>query len=102
MDWSTLPDLAAVTLLVCAFASVARHSHTAVSGLWQTGWILIALHFAAFIFLPTPGLWGIVAVDVGTAALAGAGVLFMYASIPYRKDRSTVGMLFILLGINTG
>lgn len=101
MDWSTLPDLAVVALLVCAFASVARHSHTAVSGLWQTGWILIALHFAAFIFLPTPGFWGIVAVDVGTTALAGAGILFMYASIPYSKSRSTVGMLFIMLGVNT-
>jgi hypothetical protein len=101
LDWSTLPDLAVVALLVCAFASVARHSHTAVSGLWQTGWILIALHFAAFIFLPTPGFWGIVAVDVGTTALAGAGILFMYASIPYSKSRSTVGMLFIMLGVNT-
>jgi len=52
-------------------------------------------------FLPAPGFWGILAVDVGMAALAGAGILFMYASIPYRKDRSSCGMLFILLGTNT-
>lgn len=101
MDWSKVPDLAAVALLTCAFASVARRGQTPFSGLWLTGWILIALHFAAFIFLAAPGLWGILAADIGLAALTGAGVLFMYASVPYRRQHSSKWMLLALLVTNT-
>ena len=69
MDWTKLPDLAAVALLTCAFASVARRGQTPVSGLSLTGWVMIALHFVAFIFVPAPGVWGILAQDIGLAAL---------------------------------
>ena len=101
MDWTKLPDMAAVALLACAFASVARRGQTPFSGLWLTGWMLIVLHFAAFIFLPAPGAWGILAADIGLASLICAGVLFMYASVPYRSERSSQSMLLALLVINT-
>lgn len=100
LDWSKLPDLAAVALLTCAFASVARREQTSFSGLWLTGWIAIAAHFAAFIFLPLPGIAGLVAADIGLAALTTAGVLFMYASVPYRNENSSRWMLYSLLGSN--
>jgi diguanylate cyclase (GGDEF)-like protein len=101
MDWSKLPDLGAVTLLACAFAAVARRSHASVSGLWLTGWVMIVLHFAAQIFLPVGGSWGTAAVFIGLAALACAGILFMWASIPYRNQRSSICMLALLLATNT-
>ncbi len=101
LDWSKLPDLAAVLLLTCAFASVARRGKSPVSKFWLAGWILIALHFAAFIFLDSPGIGGIIAGDIGLAALADAGVLFMYASVPYRGEFSSKLMLLSLLGTNT-
>jgi diguanylate cyclase (GGDEF)-like protein len=101
LDWTKLPDIAAVALLACAFASVARRGQAPFSGIWLTGWILIALHFAAFIFLPAPGAWGILAADVGLASLACAGVLFMYASVPYRQKRSSQSILVALLATNT-
>lgn len=101
LDWSKLPDLAAVTLLTCAFASVARRGQAKFSAIWLTGWLLIALHFAAFIFLASPGAWGILAGDIGLASLTGAGVLFMYASVPYRRKLSSKWMLLSLLVINT-
>ncbi len=100
MDWSKLPDLAAVAVLTCAFASVARRGQTTASRHWLTGWVLIALHFAAFIFLPAPGIWGILALDIGLAALTSAGVLFMWASVPYRTERSSRWMLFSVLFTN--
>lgn len=93
--------MAAVALLACAFASVARRGQTLFSGIWLTGWMLIVLHFAAFIFLPAPGVWGILAADIGLASLICAGVLFMYASVPYRNKRSSRFMLFALLATNT-
>jgi diguanylate cyclase (GGDEF)-like protein len=62
---------------------------------------LIAVHFAAFIFAPAPGIWGIVANEIGLASLTSAGVLFMWASVPYRAERSSHWMLISLLTTNT-
>lgn len=101
VDWSKLPDLAAVAALTCAFASVARRGQTSTSRHWLTGWVLIAVHFAAFIFLPAPGFWGVLAADLGMASLAAAGILFMWASVPYRIERSSQWMLAVLLITNT-
>lgn len=101
MDWSQVPDLAAILLLASAFASLARQGRSSVSALWLTGWLLIALHFAAFVFLPIPGRWGDVAQFVGLAALADAGVLFMYSAVPYREQQSTRFMLLALLASTT-
>jgi diguanylate cyclase len=101
VDWSKLPDLAAVAALTCAFASVARQGQTSTSRHWLMGWVLIAVHFAAFIFLPTSGFWGTLAADIGLASLAAAGVIFMWASVPYRIERSSQWMLGSLLTTNT-
>ncbi|HTB96661.1 MAG TPA: GGDEF domain-containing protein [Terracidiphilus sp.] len=101
MDWSKLPDLVAVVLLTGAFASAARRGETPVSGLWLTGWILISVHFAASMVAPFPGRVGTIATDLGLASLVDAGVLFMYASVPYRRERSSQWMLASLLVINT-
>lgn len=101
VDWSKLPDLSAVALLAWAFASVSRRSQTPVSGLWLTGWLMIALHFGAFMFLQVPGRWGLIATFVGLAALVWAGVLFMWASVPYRTEPSSQFMLAAMLATNT-
>jgi diguanylate cyclase (GGDEF)-like protein len=100
VDWSKIPDIIAVTLLAWAFASVARRSYSRVSGSWLTGWLLIVVHFTAFMFLPAPGVWGLLATLVGLVSLAWAGVLFMWASVPYRNEGSSKHMLFALLGAN--
>jgi diguanylate cyclase (GGDEF)-like protein len=97
VDWGKLPDLGAVALLTTAFATVARRSQTAVSSLWLTGWIMIAIHFAALLFAPMPGAIGSIAVFIGLAALTWAGVLFMLASVSYRKESSKRWMVAALL-----
>jgi len=100
LNWSGIPDVAAVALLICAFASVARHSHTPASGLWLTGWLMILLHFAAGLFTSAPGIWGNLAFVLLSASLAWAGVLFMHASIPHHKDVSSLWMLWSLWASN--
>jgi diguanylate cyclase (GGDEF)-like protein len=102
VDWSKLPDLGAVGLLTIAFASVARHGRKSVSAIWLTGWLLIAIHFAAFMFLGAPGNWASLASFIGLTALACAGVLFMWAAVPHRKrQRSSQWMLAVLLATYT-
>jgi diguanylate cyclase len=101
VSWSTLPDLGAVTLLTLAFGSVARRGQTTISRLWLTGWIMIALHFAALIFAGATGVWGIIASVIAYAALACGGILFMWACVPYRSRTSSRGMLTTLLATNT-
>lgn len=101
MDWGKIPDVGAVALLTCAFASVARRGFTAISGLWLLGWLLIELHFTAFLFDNEPGGAGVFATFVGLAALAWAGVIFMWACVPYRDRLSNRIMLYILLSTNT-
>lgn len=101
VDWSKLPDLAAVAALTCAFASVARRGQTSASRHWLTGWVLIALNFAANIFQPAPGVWGILAQDLASTSLAAAGILFMWASVPYRIERSSQWLLAALLVTNS-
>jgi diguanylate cyclase (GGDEF)-like protein len=100
VDWSKLPDLAAVAALTCAFASVARRGQTTASRHWLSGWVLIAVHFAALIFSPLPGFWGMVASDISMIALISAGVLFMWASVPYRAESSSLWMLIAVLSTN--
>jgi diguanylate cyclase (GGDEF)-like protein len=101
LDLSKIPDLVAVALLTLAFFSVARHGRTSFSTVWLVGWLMIVLHFAAFLFLPAPDILGIAAPILGAEALAWAGILFMWASVPYRSRISSRGMLAAILTANT-
>lgn len=101
MDWSKLPGLAAVALLTCAFASVAHRGRSAVSGIWLTGWLLIDLHFATFLFQFPNGFIADLMTLVGYASLVWAGFMFMWACVPYRDRLSSRLMLAVLLGANT-
>lgn len=97
MDWSKIPDVAAVALLTLAFFSVARFGRTSAAGLWLIGWLMIVLHFVAYMLLQAPGIWGMASTVAGTCALIWAGVLFMWASVPYRNQPSSRWMLAALL-----
>jgi diguanylate cyclase (GGDEF)-like protein len=100
LNWSELPDLAAVCLLTGAFASVAKRNQTHVSKVWLIGWVMIALHFGAFLFLNLPGVWATVAMIAGLVSLTWAGLLFMWASVPYRKESSSRHILIGLMAVN--
>ena len=100
VDWSKLPDLAAVGLLTSAFASVSRHGQAAFSRLWLVGWVMIMLHFGAFLFITAPGHWGDLAGFVGLTSLAWAGMLFTWASVPYRRQNSSLSIFIALLAVS--
>jgi diguanylate cyclase (GGDEF)-like protein len=102
LNWSALPDLAAVGLLTGAFASVAKRNQTDNSDGWLIGWLMIALHFAASFFQSLPGAAGEWAQLISMVALVWSGILFMWASVPYRKRQSSSRLiLFSLLTVST-
>jgi len=101
MNWTELPDLAAVGLLAGAFASVARRNQNHVSKIWLTGWLMIAVHFAALLFILVPGPIGNLCGIIGLSALTWAGLLFMWAAVPYRDESSSRSILAALLIANT-
>lgn len=100
MDWGKLPDLAAVILFASAFASVARRSRTPVSKFWLTGWLMIALHFAAALFASVSGETGAIASFLNLSSLVWAGMLFNWAAEPGRTKRSSLWILIALMGAN--
>jgi diguanylate cyclase (GGDEF)-like protein len=65
------------------------------------GWLMILLHSASRVFMSAPGIWGMLDYIVLSSSLTWAGVMFMYASIPYREDRSSRWMLGSLSAANT-
>ena len=101
MNWSNLPDIAAVGLLVCAFASMARRTPTPVSGMWLTGWMMILLHFLSSFARLAPGVWEALASVLTLSSLVWAGVLFQSAVLPFGSKHSSPWMRAILLTTNT-
>lgn len=101
MDWTTLPDLVCVTLLICAFASISRNSHTQQTKIWLIGWVLIATHFGMAMFANLPGFAGDLGAWTDLSALNAAGMLFVWAAVPYRQKVSSRWMLTVLLGSGT-
>jgi diguanylate cyclase (GGDEF)-like protein len=101
VDWSKLPDIIAVGLLAWAFVSVARKSPTRVSTHWLTAWLLIVLHFFAFMFTSLPAPFGPFATFAGILTLIWAAILFMRATAPYRHENSSILMLIVILSTYT-
>jgi diguanylate cyclase (GGDEF)-like protein len=101
MNWNVLPDLCAVALLTCAFASTVRRSQAKTARLWLGGWLLVAAHFASSLFLHYPGIVGTAGLYTGTITLVIAGVIFQTAVIPYKEEPSRRWMTLLLAAMNT-
>ena len=101
MDWSRIPNVVVIALLLCAFASLERHSPTPSSRLWLSGWLMVLLHFIAAIFQHLPGIWGPLAFITQAALFAGAGFLYIYAAIPDHRQASCRWMLGSLMAVST-
>jgi diguanylate cyclase (GGDEF)-like protein len=71
------------------------------AGIWLTGWLMIVVHFASSIFLLFPGTGGSLATFIGLASLAWAGILFMWAMVPNRKEISSIWMVASILVAHT-
>ncbi|MGD0097646.1 MAG: GGDEF domain-containing protein [Terracidiphilus sp.] len=100
MNWRVLPDIAAITLLICAFASTARRHYSAAARVWLIGWLMIAVHFIALLFAKVPGSIGLLGATVSLISLVSAGELFKTSIIPFRSETSSRWMTGLLLAVN--
>lgn len=77
---------------------MARRNQNGEANGWLIGWLMIALHFAACLFQNIDGPVGDWAQLISMVALGWSGILFMWASVPYRRQQpSSRWMLFGLL-----
>lgn len=95
MDWSKIPDILAIASLACAFASILRHNRTPAHRLWLVGWSMIVLHFLAFMAASLSNIIGTLGTMVGLIMLVGAGLCFMWATVPSETGVSSRRMACI-------
>jgi diguanylate cyclase (GGDEF)-like protein len=77
MNFSVLPNLIALAILVAVFRAILRQGTAERLHLWLAGWILVLLHFGAQFLDPGQGTWSQVAIAISLDALILAGVAFL-------------------------
>lgn len=77
MNFSTLPNLVALAILVAVFRAILRQATNERLHLWLAGWILVLLHFAAQFASVGDGTWSRVATAISLDALLLAAVAFL-------------------------
>ncbi len=80
LDYSSLPDLLALTVLVFVFWSILRTRAGTQLHAWLLGWIFILLHFAVNLFGGRPGNLQTFVHCVSAIMLDLAGAAFIYAA----------------------
>ncbi len=77
MNFSLLPNLIALTILVAVFRAILRQGTTERLHLWLAGWILVLLHFAAQFPKVGDGTWGRIAAAASLDTLELASIAFL-------------------------
>jgi diguanylate cyclase (GGDEF)-like protein len=77
MNFSVLPNLVALAILVAVFRAILRQGTTERLHLWLAGWILVLVHFTAQFLDTGHGTWSRVAIVTSLDALILAGVAFL-------------------------
>jgi hypothetical protein len=101
MNYSTLPSLIALAILVAVFRSIMHHSGIERQRLWLIGWVLVLLHFVALFADPGSGRWHrwMLAVILGSLELAGIAFLVSFARVA--TDRRRRRILATVLGASS-
>ncbi len=77
MNFSVLPNLIALAILVAVFRAILRQGTTQRLHLWLAGWFLVLMHFAAQFLDTGRGVWSQVATTISLDALILASVAFL-------------------------
>lgn len=80
LDYTSLPDLLALALLVFVFWSILRRRVGGQLRVWLMGWIFVVLHFLVLLFAGKAGSVQTVAWVLSYLFLELAGAAFIYAA----------------------
>ena len=89
MNFAVLPNLVALAVLVAVFWAISRKATSQQVQLWLLGWILVLVHFAATVPVPTGEIWSRLTtiLAVGSLILASTMFLISVASIAVNRRR---------------
>jgi diguanylate cyclase len=97
MNFSTLPNLAALAMLVAVFWAISRKETAERLHLWLAGWFLVLLHFAAQFFTTSNGdgaTW-LIAASFDCLVLASVAFLISVSRVATTLQRQLVMSLAI-------
>jgi len=87
MNFTTLPNLIALAILVVVFWAITRKAISEQVQLWLIGWVLVLVHFAAQFTSAASGAWGLVATSISLDSLVLAGVAFLISVSAIASNR---------------
>ncbi len=77
MNFSVLPNLVALAILVAVFRAILRQGTNERLHLWLAGWILVLVHFGAQFLDTGHGTWSQIATTINLDALLLASIAFL-------------------------
>jgi len=95
MNFSILPNLIALAVLVAVFWAISRKATTDRLYLWLAGWALVLLHFTAQFLSVGQGLWDELAATLSLCTLELASVAFLISvssAASKRKQQITLAL----------
>jgi diguanylate cyclase (GGDEF)-like protein len=101
MNFSILPNLIALTILVAVFWAISQRATTGRLYLWSAGWVLVLLHFAAQFLAVSQGLLGRVTLAVSLDCLVLASIAFLVSVLDADWMRRQQAYLAAALSIPT-
>jgi hypothetical protein len=99
MNFSTLPNLIALAILVVVFWAISRKAIGEQVHLWLIGWVLVLVHFAAQFAATASGVWGVVATSVSLDSLILAGVAFLISVSAIVSNRRSKVFLALAIAV---
>jgi diguanylate cyclase (GGDEF)-like protein len=99
MNFTTLPNLIALAILVVVFWAISRKAISAQGHLWLVGWILVLVHFAAQIPAAASGAWGQIVTSLSLDSLILAGVAFLISVSAIASDRQPKFYLAVAIAV---
>lgn len=101
MNYTVLPSLVALAILVVVFRSIMRRSSNDRVRLWLVGWVLVLVHFIALFFDAGSGGWQRLLLTVNLGSLELAGIAFLISFARVATDRRNRRMLAAVLGASS-
>ena len=99
MNFSTLPNLIALAILVVVFWAISRKAVGEQIHLWLIGWAFVLVHFAAQFAATASGAWGLAAMYVSLDSLILAGVAFLISVSAIVSNRRSKMYLALAIAV---